>query len=127
MLNKKHKGIKKGSTGLGFENFSNRITSLVNFDTFKKPPLDTKKVSRLTVVNGEMIRTMLPKNKFLQQNDKKFYFPNGIVSLPFHHPSLFEIVELKRKKGQKIEKYFWEEKEHLLRLENAALKNHARL
>ena len=24
-LNKKHKGIKKGSTGLGFENFAERI------------------------------------------------------------------------------------------------------
>ena len=58
-LNKKHRGIKKGSTGLGFENFNNRITSLANFSTFKKPPLDTKKVPKLTVVNGEMIRTMV--------------------------------------------------------------------
>ena len=43
-LNKKHKRIKTGSTGLGFENFSNRITSLVNFDTFKKPPFVIEKV-----------------------------------------------------------------------------------
>ena len=35
-INKKHKGIKKGSTGLGFENFSQRIKTLVNFDTFEK-------------------------------------------------------------------------------------------
>ena len=81
-LNKKHKGIKKGSTGFGFENFSNRIISLVNFDTFKKPPLNTKKVSRLTLVNGEMIRTIVAKNKFSQLNDKRFYFPNGVLS-PF--------------------------------------------
>ena len=46
----------------------------------------------------------------------------------FYHPSLAEIVEFKlKKKVQKIEKYLWEEKEHLLRLENTALKNHARL
>ena len=25
LLNKKHKGIKKGSTGMGFENFAQRI------------------------------------------------------------------------------------------------------
>ena len=97
-LNKKHKGIKKGLIGLGFENLSNRITSLVNFDTFKKPPLDTKKVSRLTVVNGEMIRTTVTKNEFSQLNYKRFFFLNGVVSLPFHHTSLVEIVEFKRKK-----------------------------
>ena len=28
--NKKHKGIKKGSSGMDFENFVNRIESLVN-------------------------------------------------------------------------------------------------
>ena len=89
MLNKKHKGIKKRSTGLGFENFSNRITSLVNFDTFKKPPLDTKKVSRLTVVNGEMIRTMLPKNKFLQQNDKKILLSEWDCIFAFSPPFSF--------------------------------------
>ena len=27
---------KKGSTGLGFENFLDRITSLINFNTLKK-------------------------------------------------------------------------------------------
>ena len=74
-----------------------------------------------------MIRTTVTKNNSSQLNDKSFYFPNGVVPLPFHHPSLAEIVEFKRKKGQKFEKYFWEEKEHLLRLENTALKNHARL
>ena len=34
-LNKKHKGIKKVSSGLGFKNFSKRIGSLVNFHTFE--------------------------------------------------------------------------------------------
>ena len=53
-INKKHKGIKKGSTGLGFGNFSQRIKSLVNFDTFEKTLADFKEVSRFTVVAGEM-------------------------------------------------------------------------
>ena len=125
--NKKYKGTKKGSTGLDFENFNNKITSLVNFDTFIKPPLDTKKVSTLTVANGEMIRTTVTKNTFSQLNDKKFYFPNGVVSLPFHHLSFAKRVDFKQKKGQKIEKCFEEEKEHLVRLENTALKNDTRL
>ena len=78
-INKKHKGIKKGSSGFGFENFAQRIGSLVNFDTFEKPPRDTKKVSRLTVLAGEMIKSVYVKNKFFQINDKRFYFPKNII------------------------------------------------
>lgn len=91
-VNKKQE-IQKGSTDLGFENFSNRITSLVNFDTFEKPPIYTKKISKLQVVNGEMIRITVTKNKFSQLDDKRFYFPNGVVSLPFHHPPLAEFTK----------------------------------
>ena len=36
--NKKHKGIKKGSHDMEFNNFAGRIKSLVHFDTFQKPP-----------------------------------------------------------------------------------------
>ena len=52
LLNKKHKRIKKGSTGLGFKNFMQTIKSLVNFETLEKPPLDQKQVSRFTVAQG---------------------------------------------------------------------------
>ena len=44
-LNKKHKGIKKGSLEMGFENFAGKIKSLVNFGTFEKPPTEYKEVS----------------------------------------------------------------------------------
>ena len=39
-LNNKQKSIKKVSSLLGFENFAQRIKSLVNFDTFKEPQND---------------------------------------------------------------------------------------
>ena len=78
--------MKKGSSGLGFENFSKRIGSLVNFDTFKNPSTDTKQVDRLTVIAGEMVKTTVMKYKFSQPNNKRVFFPNRIVSLPFHHP-----------------------------------------
>ena len=67
------------------------------------------------------------KTKFSQLNDKRFYFPNAIVSLPFGHSSLKEIDDFKKSKGQRIEKYFWNEKEKLLELENNALKKCERL
>ena len=77
-LNKKSKGIKKGLSVLSSENFSKRIGSLVNFDTFKKPPHETKQISRLTVIAGEMVKSTVIKNKFSQLNDKKFYFSDGV-------------------------------------------------
>ena len=126
-INKKHKGIKKGSTGLGFENFSQRIKSLVNFHTFEKTPANLKEVSRFTVAAGEMEKETIVKSKFLQINDKRFYFPNGILSLSFHHLNLKELNEFKEKMGQRIEKYFWNEKEKLLEIEKKALKNNPRL
>ena len=103
------------------------IGLLVNFDTFEKPARDTKNVSRLTVAADEMVKLTYVKNKFSQPNDKKFYFPDGIVSLPFYHLVLLKLNEFKQNKGQKIEKYFWEEKEHLFYLEKEALKNYPRL
>ena len=91
-------------------------------NTFEKQPCDTKKVSKVTVVAGEMVKTSVIKNKFSQLSDKRFYFLDGIFSLPFHLPVLAEIDQFKQKKGQRIEKYFWEEKEHLFSLEKQALK-----
>ena len=57
------------------------------------------------------------KTKFSQLNDKRFYFPNGILSLPYGHPLLNDVDKYKKNKGQRIEKYFWQEKENLLELE----------
>ena len=74
-----------------------------------------------------MVKTTVIKNKFSQLNDRRFYFQNGIVSLPFYHPNLAKINKFKQKKGQRIDKYLWEEKEDLLSLEKEALKNHPRL
>ena len=121
-LNKKHKGIKKGSSGMDFENFANRIKSLVNFDTFEKPFAKFQQVVQLTVDKGGMVKKTVMKTKFSQLNDNKFYFSNGVLSLPFDQQNLRELNDFKREKGQKIEKHFWEEKEELLKMEKKLLK-----
>ena len=59
--NKKHEDIKKGSSGMDFENFANRIKSLVHFDTFEKPPAKYKQVSWLAVDKGEMVKKNITK------------------------------------------------------------------
>ena len=101
-LNKKDKGIKKGSAGLGFENFTESIKTLVNFDTFEKPLTNKKEVSRLSVAQGEMVKKTVIENKFSQMNDKRFYIPDGIVSLPSGHKNLREIDDFEKEKGRKI-------------------------
>ena len=122
-VNKKHKRIKKGSVGMDYENYAERIKPLFDFDTYKKSKLDTKEVVRISVKKGEMTTHKMTKTKFSQLSDKRFYFANGIVSLPFGYLSLKEIDEYKKSKGQRIEKYFWSEKEKLLELEKKALNN----
>ena len=67
------------------------------------------------------------KCKFAQINDKRYYFEDGIVSLPFSHSSLFEIVRYKTEKKQKVEKYIFLEKKNLLSMEKIALLRNHRL
>ena len=112
---------------MNFENYANRIVSLTNFDFFEKPPAEYKEVSRLTVDRGKMQKETLLKTKFFQFNDKKFYFFDGITSLPVSHPLLKELAEYKKKMGQRIERYFWNEKAILLNIENKAQIQHERL
>ena len=60
-LNNKQKSIKKVSSLLSFENFAQRIKSLVNFDTFKEPQSDQKQVLRLTVLAAEKVKNLSQK------------------------------------------------------------------
>ena len=125
--NKKHNGIKKGYQDMEYENEAQRIKPLVDFKTYKKPKVDEKNVVRISVKKGEMTTHMIRKSKFSQLNNKRFYFPNAIVSLPFGHLTLCEIYEYKKNEGQRIEKYFWTEKEKLFELEKRALESNPRI
>ena len=111
---------------MDYKNYAERIEPLVNFETYKKPKAGIKDVVRISVKKGEMTTHQIKKSKFSQLNDKLFYFPNTIVSLPFGYDSLQEIDEYK-KKCRRTEKYFWTEKEKLLELEKRALKNSQRI
>ena len=126
-INKKHQGIKKGSSEINFENYASRIVSLTNFDLFEKPPAKYKEVSRLTVHQGEMQKRTSVKTNFSQFNEKRFYFSSGITSLPLFHPCLKKLAGYKKKMGQRIERYFWDEKEILLDMENKAQQQNERL
>ena len=76
---------------------------------------------------GEMVREKVTKSTFSQLNDKRFYFSDGIVSMPFGYKTLKQIDDSKKEKCQKIERFFWEDKEVLFKMEKKALKNTRRL
>ena len=100
-FNKEHKGIKKGSHGMEFENYARRILLVIDCNFFEKGPVDTKQTARLSVTDVEMQQKTVTKTKFSQFNDKKFYFSNGITSLPLSHSYLKDLNECKEKKRSK--------------------------
>ena len=89
-----------------YNNYAERIKPLFDFDTYKMPKPNFKNVVRISVKKREMTKHTLKNNTFSQLNDKRFYFLNGIISLPFGHIYLNGIDEYKKEKGQRIEKYF---------------------
>ena len=52
----------------------------------------------------------ITKSKFSQLNDKRFYFPNAIISLPFAHQVLNEIDKYRKKPRAKNRKIFFKGK-----------------
>lgn len=82
---------------------------------FKKPQLILKRPIGLLFQIERCKKKTVAKSKFYQINDKRFYFVDGITSLPLSHPHLQRLFDFKGKKGQIIERYFWEEKETPIR------------
>ena len=67
------------------------------------------------------------KSKFAQTNDKRYYFEDGIIYLPFSHPYLLDIVNYKRNRKQKVESCINLEKKNLLKIEKEALLTNRRI
>ena len=107
-----------------FENYANRITSLRQLDCKKEEKKITQK--RLQVKNTNMTMTSVNNVQFAILNDKRYYFSDGILSLPFGHPPLSKLRDYK-KSLPKIHTVIKEEKDKLLQLENKIVNNNERL
>ena len=53
--------------------------------------------NRFQVISESMQMKSISKVQFEQLNDKRFYFSNGIISLPYGHPYLEELRKEKHK------------------------------
>ena len=50
------------------------------------------KQNRYAIKKNEIVLEEIEKSKFAQINDKRYYFSDGIVSLPFSYPYFHEVV-----------------------------------
>ena len=66
------------------------------------------------------------KVQFGQLNDKRFYFSNGIISLPYVHP-YFEKLRKEKHKYRDIHKAIQRKKDNFLKDESKAIENILRL
>ena len=74
----------------------------MNFQkSLKKNPVKIEQ-KRFQIINESMQVKSVIKVQFRQLNDKRFYFSNGLISLPFGHPYL---EELRKEKNINIERY----------------------
>ena len=83
-----------------FEDYAERINSIREIETFAQLPKEKQKQNRFTIKNNQMILEEIEKSKFAQINNKRYYFSDRILSLPFSLPFLKEIVNFKTKKQQ---------------------------
>ena len=96
---------------MNYENYAEGIKPLYDFDTYKKLKADSKNLVRIFVKKGEMTTYTIKINKFSQLNDKRFYFPSGIISLPFGHKYLEESIIIKTKKDRESKSIFGKKKQ----------------
>ena len=108
-----------------FENYADRIKRLRD-DLNISPSPEYVKQSRFEIRNTEMKMKTINKVKFARLNDKRYYFSDGIVSLPFGH-ILLEKTRQYKKQLTKIHEQIENEKNAILKLENEAVMQNERL
>ena len=107
-----------------FESYASRISKIKEFDSEIKEKKIVQK--RLQVKNTELKMTSVNKVQFASLNDKRYYFSDGVVSLPFGHPSLSNIREYK-KSLSRIHTVIRQEKNKILKMENEIVNKNERL
>ena len=126
-INKKHKGIKKGTPGMDFNAYCSKLCSITDyFESHIKQNKTKIKQKRFQIINDAMQMNTANKIQFGQLNDKRFYFPNGIVSLPFGH-FLFDHYRKERGQNRNIHLQIKDKKWELIKKEHEVLNKNERL
>ena len=121
-FNKKSKGIHKETPGMDFDSYANRIYS--KYERSNDPKITQ---NQFQVKLNAMSMVSIAKNKFASLNDKRFYFMNGITSLPFGHLYHNETRKAKSQFKNNIQQNVNRETNNFIKLERKALKKCHRL
>ena len=106
-INKKHKGVKRGTKGMNFEKYARRILTINEAREGTYRFSKKQKQTRFKNKKGNMIMVTGEKAEFGQLNDKRYVLPDGISSLPYGHKGLeyienFKCETLEKLTAQKI-------------------------
>ena len=82
---------------MDFDSYSERLADLNEFskEFLKKPKKIDQK--RFQIINESMQMKSVSKIQFGQLNNKRFFFLNGLISLPYGHPYLQDLKKEKHK------------------------------
>ena len=111
------------------DSYSNRLSDLTEYysEFLSKPnPVRQIEQKRFQVFNESMQMKSISKVQFGQLNDKRFYFSNGIVSLPYGHP-LLENLRKHKDKYRNIHSVIQTKKENFLKEESKVIEKIPRL
>ena len=111
---------------MDFDSYSSRLADLNKFskEIFKKP----KKIQQKTfqIINESMQMKAVSKVQFGQLNYKRFYFSNGLMSLPYGHPYL-EDLRKEKQKFRAIHKTMQDKEYDFLKQGSNAIDNNTRM
>ena len=82
---------------MDFEAYSSKLANLYEYCDRFFPKTQKNEQKRFQIINESMQMKTVSKIQFGQLNDKRFYFSNGIVSLPYGHPQLESLRSEKHK------------------------------
>ena len=111
---------------MDFDLYSERLSDLneSSKEYIKKPKKIQQK--RFQIINDSMSMKGVSKVQFGKLDDKRLYFSNGIISLPYGHPPL-ENMRKEKQKNRLIYKKIQEKKYEYLKQESKVLNNNQRL
>ena len=114
---------------MDFDSYSNRLSDLTEyFNELLTTDNKVKKIEqrRFQVTNESIQTKSVSKIQFGQLNDKRFYFSNGLVSIPYGHLSL-EKLRKEKHKYRNIHKVIQTKKDRFLLQESKILEGIPRL
>ena len=114
---------------MDFDSYSNGLSDLTEYSNkFLTTPnkVEQMEQKRFQVINESMQMKSVSKVQFRQLNDKRFYFSNGLVFLPYGHPYLEELRKEKHKYWC-IHKVIQTKKDEFLKKESKVIESIPRL